>query len=121
MLELAEAQGVEAADARTSPQLTRLLQAGKRTRNLGDYLKIFDITLSVMQERDALYRVAYELAEDAPPRTSATSRCATRRSCTASKRLAFEEIVDAVIAGLRDAGRKLRHVAPASSSAASAR
>jgi ribose 5-phosphate isomerase B len=37
----------------------------KRTRNLGDYLKIFDVTLSVMQQRDALYRVAYELAEDA--------------------------------------------------------
>ena len=39
-----------------------MLEAGKRTRNLGDYLKIFDLTLSVMQEEEALYRVAYELA-----------------------------------------------------------
>ena len=43
---------------------TRLMQAGKRTRNLGDYLKIFDLTLSVLQQKEALYRTAYELVED---------------------------------------------------------
>ncbi|MFI5372341.1 MAG: adenosine deaminase, partial [Candidatus Eisenbacteria bacterium] len=64
VLELAQAQGVR-LPTRKLPELTRLLQAGKRTRNLADYLKIFDLTLSVMQDRDALHRVAYELAEDA--------------------------------------------------------
>ena len=45
------------------------MQAGKRTRNLGDYLKIFDITLSVMQEKDALVFVAATvLAIRLPPR-----------------------------------------------------
>lgn len=33
--------------------------------NLEDYLKRFDITVSVMQTEDALERIAYELAEDA--------------------------------------------------------
>ncbi|HUQ99830.1 MAG TPA: adenosine deaminase [Gemmatimonadaceae bacterium] len=33
--------------------------------NLEDYLKRFDITISVMQTADALERIAYELAEDA--------------------------------------------------------
>jgi len=57
VLELADAQGVR-LPTRKLPALKRLLQAGRRTRNLGDYLKIFDLTLSVMQERDALYRAA---------------------------------------------------------------
>jgi adenosine deaminase len=34
-------------------------------RNLDEYLRRFDITLSVMQTAEALERVAYELAEDA--------------------------------------------------------
>ncbi|HEV7837364.1 MAG TPA: adenosine deaminase [Gemmatimonadaceae bacterium] len=34
-------------------------------RTLEDYLKRFDITVSVMQSEDALERIAYELAEDA--------------------------------------------------------
>ena len=63
MLELADAQGVK-LPARNLTKLTRILQAGKRTRSLGDYLRIFDYTLSVMQSKEALYRVAYELAED---------------------------------------------------------
>ena len=64
ILELADLQGVR-LPTRNLPQLTRILEAGKRTRNLADYLKIFDYTLSVMQEREALYRVAWELVEDA--------------------------------------------------------
>jgi adenosine deaminase len=37
---------------------------GEDCRNLADYLKAFDITLSVMQQEDALHRIAYELVED---------------------------------------------------------
>lgn len=33
--------------------------------NLEDYLRRFDVTISVMQSEDALERIAYELAEDA--------------------------------------------------------
>ena len=44
VLELAKEQGVELPTTQIGP-LTRLLEAGKRTRNLGDYLKIFDLTL----------------------------------------------------------------------------
>ena len=49
MLELAEAQGVR-LPTHNLAKLTRFLEAGKRTRNLGDYLKIFDYTLSVMSK-----------------------------------------------------------------------
>ena len=40
-------------------------------KSLVEYLKAFDITLSVMQTEEALYRVAYELAEDARARERA--------------------------------------------------
>jgi len=45
--------------------LFHLLYAGERTSSLDEYLKAFDITLSVMQTEDALERCAFELAEDA--------------------------------------------------------
>jgi adenosine deaminase len=106
VLELADAQGIK-LPTRKLPQLTRLLQAGKRTRNLADYLKIFDITLSVMQERDALYRVAYELAEDAAAENIRHLEVRYSPILHRRRKLSFEDIVDPVIAGLADAGRRL--------------
>jgi len=61
--ELAREQGVK-VPAKTAGALAKKLRAGERTRSLADYLRIFDITLSVLQEKEALRRVAYELAED---------------------------------------------------------
>ena len=106
MLELAEAQGIR-LPTRKLPELTRLLEAGKRTRNLGDYLKIFDLTLSVMQERAALYRVAFELAEDAAKENIRHLEVRYAPILHQKKKLAYDEIVDAVIEGLRDAGARL--------------
>jgi adenosine deaminase len=105
VLELADAQGVR-LPTRKLPALTRVLQAGRRTRNLADYLKIFDITLSVMQERDALYRVAYELAEDAAAENVRHLEVRYSPILHRQKRMALEAVVDAVIAGLADAGRR---------------
>jgi len=107
VLELADAQGVR-LPTRNLAALTRLLQAGRRTRNLADYLKIFDITLSVMQERDALYRVAYELAEDAAAENVRHLEVRYSPILHRRKRLALETIVDAVNAGLSDAGRRFK-------------
>lgn len=42
-----------------------LLFAGERCASLDDYLRTFEITLSVMQTEEALERCAFELAEDA--------------------------------------------------------
>ena len=105
VLELAAAQGVKLPTLKL-PALTRVLQAGKRTRNLGDYLKIFDITLSVMQERDALYRVAYELAEDAAAENIKHLEVRFAPILHLKKKLKYEQIVDAVVDGLRDSGNK---------------
>ncbi len=105
ILELAAEQGVK-LPTKDLGKLTRLLQAGKRTRDLGDYLKIFDYTLSVMQTKDALYRIAYELAEDAAEENIRHLEVRYAPILHRKHKLAFEDIVDPVVAGLRDAGVK---------------
>jgi adenosine deaminase len=105
VLELAREQGVELPTT-SLPKLTRLMQAGKRTRNLGDYLRIFDLTLAVMQQREALYRTAYELVEDCAAENVRHLEVRYSPILHRKKRLPFEDIVDPVIAGLRDAGAK---------------
>jgi adenosine deaminase len=105
VLELAREQGVELPTTNL-PKLTRLMQAGKRTRNLGDYLRIFDLTLAVMQQREALYRTAYELVEDCAAENVRHLEVRYSPILHRKKRLPFEDIVDPVIAGLRDAGAK---------------
>src|SRR5690606_30620274 len=64
ILELAEEQGVE-LPAKDPDALRKAIHAGENTGSLVKYLEAFDITLRVLQTDDALYRVAYELAEDA--------------------------------------------------------
>jgi len=105
MIELAEAQGVT-LPTRKLNELTRILTAGKRTRSLGDYLRIFDITLSVMQERDALYRVAYELAEDAAAENVRHLEVRYSPILHRARKLSWSDIIEPVIKGLADAGRQ---------------
>ena len=105
MLELAEEQRVR-LPTRNLTRLTRLLQAGRRTRSLGDYLKIFDLTLSVLQHREALHRVAFELAEDAAAENVRHLEVRYSPVLHRKRRLSWEDIVDPVIAGLRDGGAK---------------
>lgn len=45
-------------------KLRQMVVCGTECRSLADYLKAFDVTLSVMQDEDSLFRVAYELVED---------------------------------------------------------
>jgi adenosine deaminase len=106
MIELADAQGVK-LPTRQLAKLTHLLEAGRRTRSLADYLKIFDYTLSVMQEREALYRVAHELVEDAAAENIRHLEVRYSPILHRKKKLPFPDIVDPVIAGLADAGKRL--------------
>lgn len=64
LLELAEDQGVK-LPADNVDDLKEIMQAGRgENKSLDDYLKVFDLTLSVMQTASAIERVAFELAED---------------------------------------------------------
>src|SRR5207245_6159673 len=63
MLELARAQGVR-LPADTPDGLAQALSV-KHAKNLEEYLTKYEITLSVMQTRAALERIAYEFVLDA--------------------------------------------------------
>ena len=64
MLELAEEQKVR-LPADSEEGLARAMKIGQRHPSLEEYLKGFEITLSVLQTDAALFRAAYELALDA--------------------------------------------------------
>ena len=64
ILDLAEQQGIE-LPARDPDGLRAAMHIGESCGSLVDYLKAFDVTLSVMQTEEALRRSAYELGEDA--------------------------------------------------------
>ncbi|HYR56505.1 MAG TPA: adenosine deaminase, partial [Myxococcaceae bacterium] len=64
ILELAEQQKIR-LPADDEEGLAKAIHQGEVCKSLEDYLVAFDITLSVLQTEEALYRVAYELALDA--------------------------------------------------------
>src|SRR3979409_1546805 len=64
VLDLARKQSVKLPTTNRDEPL-KLLYAGEHVTSLDDYLRAFDITLSVMQHEEGLERSAYELAEDA--------------------------------------------------------
>jgi adenosine deaminase len=63
LLELAHEHRVQ-LPKQTSEELAEFMRVDD-ARTLEDYLRRFDVTISVMQSEEALERIAYELAEDA--------------------------------------------------------
>src|SRR4051812_4104221 len=59
ILELAERQKVK-LPASTEEGLARAIHMGEICKSLEDYLVAFDVTLSVLQTEEGLYRSAYE-------------------------------------------------------------
>jgi adenosine deaminase len=88
-------------------ELFRLIYAGDVCNSLEDYLKAFDITLSVMQTEEALERTAYELAADAWKEN--VRYIEVRYSPLLHQRngLRLTTVVEAVLRGLRAAKREL--------------
>jgi len=125
ILELAERQEVKLPEE-TPDGLARALHQGQICRNLEDYLTAFDITLSVLQTEEALYRCAYELALDAAREN--VRYLEVRYAPVLHTRLGLKPttIVDAVLEGLRVAKREtgiksnviicgIRHIDPVTS------
>jgi adenosine deaminase len=63
VIELARDQGV-ALPGQSRDELFELIYAGDVCGSLDEYLKAFEITLSVLQTEESLERAAFELAED---------------------------------------------------------
>ena len=96
----------------STPEALGRIMAARDVRDLDDYLRRFDITLSVMQAADALGRIAYELVEDA---ASDGVRYIEIRFCPALNvrgSLSLTDVMDAVLRGValgeRDHGTRAR-------------
>jgi adenosine deaminase len=105
VLELAQQQGVK-LPAETEDGLAKAIKIGHRHKSLEDYLKGFDITLSVMQTEDALYRTAYELAVDAAAENCRLLEVRYAPVLHLQKGLKPTVVVESVLEGLRAAQRE---------------
>ncbi len=105
LIDLAKKQGVELPTF-DPKELEKIVMSGKNCRNLAEYLQGFDITLSVMQEPEALYRIAYELAEDAAEENVWYMEVRYSPILHTRKGLKLTTIVDSVIEGLQEAEKK---------------
>ncbi len=92
--------GIETID-----DLKAILKPGYRHKSLDDYLKGFDITLKVMQTDEALYRTAYELAQDAAMENIEYMEVRYSPILHTRKKLSLAAILESVLAGLRDANK----------------
>jgi adenosine deaminase len=104
VLELARLQGVELPTFDRAG-LHGMLVAGEHVASLDDYLRAFDITLSVMQTEDALERCAFELAEDAHNENVRYLEVRYSPLLHTREGLRPAQVVEAVLRGLRHAKR----------------
>lgn len=88
-----------------SDKLSKLLVIGKTRGSLEDYIKRFDITLSVMQTPAALRRTAYELIEDVAKENVRYIEIRYSPILHTEKGMSLGESVEAVREGLQR-GRK---------------
>jgi adenosine deaminase len=125
ILELADQQKVK-LPADDEEALARAIHQGERCKSLEDYLVAFDVTLSVLQTEDALYRAAYELAIDAAGENVRYLEVRYSPALHEQKGLKMTTVIDAVLEGLRVAKREtgikygvivcgIRHINPQSS------
>jgi adenosine deaminase len=102
IIDLAKRHGVE-LPSNDPAELRGIMNLGQNCGSLVEYLKAFDITLRVMQHEDALYRVAYELAEDAARENVRYMEVRYSPMLHTRLGLRLTSVVEAVLAGLRAA------------------
>src|SRR5204863_8031382 len=105
VLALAEEQGIR-LPADTEDGLAKSMRLGERHGSLEEYLKGFEITLSVLQTEDALYRAAYELGVDAAAENCKLIEVRYAPVLHLQKGLKPTVVVEAVLEGLRAATRE---------------
>jgi adenosine deaminase len=125
ILDLAARQNVP-LPAGTPEALAKAVHMGENCESLEDYLTAFDVTLSVLQTEEALYRAAYELAIDCAAENVRYLEVRYAPVLHTRNGLKPTTIVDAVLEGLRQAKREtgvksnviicgIRHIDPRTS------
>ena len=105
VFELAIEQKIE-LPAKNEEEMRKLICCDRQCESLVDYLRGFDVTLSVLQTEKALFRVAYELAEDAAIENIRYIEVRYSPILHTRKGLKLTTISDAVIRGLAAAEKK---------------
>ncbi len=105
LLDLAKKQNIELPSS-DPKKLKKLLVPGLHCKSLVDYLRPFDIVLSVLQEEEALSQVAFELAEDAAKENTWYMEARYSPVLHTNKGLKVTKIVEAVLDGLHRAEKK---------------
>src|SRR5437763_5266421 len=105
ILELAEKQGVR-LPADSPDRLSKAIHMGAICQDLEDYLTAFDVTLSVMQTEEALYRTAYELGLDAAAENVRYLEVRYAPNLHTNKGLKMTAVVESVLEGLRQAKKE---------------
>ncbi len=122
IFELAQEQNVQ-LPAKNEKDLKKIVCCDKECKSLDEYLEAFNITLSVMQVKDALTRIAYELAEDSSRENIRYLEVRYSPILHLQKGLNIYEVNDAVLKGLAKAEQDfdirtgviicaMRHLAP---------
>jgi len=122
ILELAEQQKVK-LPGDSADKLRPFVEMGEDCKSLVEYLKAFDVTLSVMQTYESLVRTAYELAEDAAKENVRYMEVRYSPILHQQKGMTLHSIVQAVLEGLTQAEKKhdiktgvilcgMRHISP---------
>jgi len=125
IVELAREESVE-LPSYDPAELRRFMHLGENCGSLAEYLKAFDITLRVMQTESALYRIAYELCEDAARENVRYMEVRYAPMLHTQRGLKLTKVIEAVLGGLKAARDKfgiesniiicgIRNVSPASS------
>jgi adenosine deaminase len=125
ILELAEQQKVK-LPANDEEGLAQAIHMGQMCKSLEEYLVAFDVTLSVLQTADALYRAAHELAVDAASENVRYLEVRYSPALHLQKGLKMTTVIDSVLEGLRAAKREtgikcgvivcgIRHINPQTS------
>lgn len=102
ILDLGREQGI-VLPADTPEGIEAVVGAGRQFGSLVEYLRGFELTLSVMQTEESLDRVAYELAEDAHRENVRYMEVRYAPMLHTQKGLPLTRVVEAVLSGLRRA------------------
>jgi adenosine deaminase len=107
LIDLAQKQNIPLPTFKQD-ELAKIVKSGLHCRNLTEYLQGFDITLSVMQEPESLYRIAYELAEDAAEENIWYMEVRFSPILHIQRGLKLTTVVDSILEGLQEAERKFK-------------
>lgn len=104
LLELSEKYGLmKELPADNPADLWKVLEAIDHSSSLADFLVWFKYTIAVMQTKESLHRIAYELVEDAAKENVKYLEIRYAPVESTHGGLTVEQANDAVLAGMRDA------------------